>query len=114
MTQFARPALVATARRWTLWLALAIAAAQSLAAWHVYSHRPEVRTERAAKAGHVGTDTCVLCLAAAGIGGAPGPAPTWQAAPMASSGPPALPAVAPPPGAVARPYAIRAPPPLAS
>lgn len=114
MRPFARPAVAAAARRWALWLALALVAAQSLAAWHVYSHSPQPRDERATKNGQPATDTCVLCLATVGLGGAPGTAPAWKLAALPPSGPVCVPVPAAQPGPVARPYAIRAPPLLAS
>jgi hypothetical protein len=117
MTPPARPAFAAAARgarRWLLWLALVIGAAHSLAAWHVYTHAPAPQAERSSKSGHAGPDACALCLAAAGIGGAPGAAPDWQPARLAQPAPASLPADERPQLAPARPYAIRAPPLLAS
>lgn len=99
-----------TTRGWVLWLALALAAAHSFATWHAYTHPAGTPDSVSRKAAHTNADTCVLCLAAAGLDGAPAAAPTWHLEPT----PPAtVVAAAQPRGPqadAARPYAIRAPP----
>lgn len=113
MTPVIRPTFAAAARRtrgWLLWLALAVAAAQCFAAWHVYSHGSGVHAERAGKPGHAGPDSCVQCLAAAGIGGAPLAEPSWHIGMPAPADPPMHAGAATGQLAPARPYAIRAPP----
>jgi hypothetical protein len=116
MTPAARPAIAAArgARRWLLWLALVLAAAHCLATWHVYSHSPAQQAERPAKTGHAGPDSCVVCLAAAGIGGAPAAPPMWLLTAANQPRPAPLPALDPQQSPTLRPYAIRAPPLLVS
>jgi hypothetical protein len=116
MTPVARPAIAAArgARRWLLWLALSLAAAHCMAAWHVYSHSPAQQAERASKGAHAGADSCVLCVAAAGIGGAPAASPPWHVTAVSQPEPAPLHDLGRAQSPTARPYAIRAPPPLAA
>ena len=105
--------LARAARTWLFWLALALAAAHSIAAWHTYTHSP---AEEAA-ASHdksAGDAACALCLAVAGIGGA-APGPSLATLHLSAADAP-LPAYAAPeqPATPRRPYAIRAPPLLLS
>jgi hypothetical protein len=106
-------AAVRGARRWALWLAVALAAAHSVGAWHIYTHPVSPTGERSSKT-HAVPDACVVCLAVAAIGGAPPAAPAWHLATAAHPAPTPRPTTARPRPAPARPYAIRAPPPLAS
>lgn len=116
MTPAARPAIAAArgVRQWVLWLALLLAAAHCVAAWHVYTHSPAQQAERASKAGHAVPDSCVLCLAAAGIGGAPAAPPAWLLTALKQPGPAPLADLGRQQPPAPRPYAIRAPPLLAS
>jgi len=104
--------LARASRVWLLWLGLVLLAAHSLATWHPYSHSI---AELAGQQDQMALADCGQCLAGvANLGGAP---------PMVQ--PPLLPRLAPysPPAprlvsvqlAPARqPYAIRAPPVIAS
>jgi hypothetical protein len=102
--------LARAGRAWLLWLALAVVAAHSIAAWHVYSHGLADEAAQASGKKHAASDTCVICIAIAGIGGGVPAQPTWQPERFAHEAPlpvrPAVPHRAPQP----RPYAIRAPP----
>jgi len=115
MTQ-ALPALAfaaRNARRWLLWLALVIGAAHSAATWHAYTHAPAepVQTSRH---GHAGPDSCLLCVAAAGIIGAGTMPPPWHPGAATQAAPAPLPDAGRQPWSAAQPYAIRAPPLLVS
>jgi hypothetical protein len=111
-----RPAFAAVlrgARRWALWLALALAAAHSIGAWHVYTHPVSPAGERGAKS-HAAGEACAICVAIAAIGGAP-PAPAHSnIAPAAPQAPAPVRPTPRPQLAAAGPYAARAPPTLAS
>lgn len=111
-----RPAFAAVlrgARRWALWLALALAAAHSIGAWHVYTHPVSPAGEGGARS-HAVTDVCVTCVAIAAIGGAPSAPAQWHVAAPAPQAPAPLFATAQPQPAPSGPYAARAPPLLAS
>lgn len=96
-------------RAWLLWLALALVAAHSLAAWHPYTHSIAESVGQSSGKQHA-ADPCGLCIAVAGIGGAPTAQPmvhlhqfTQQAPlPMRPAARQQLPQL--------HPYAIRAPP----
>ncbi|MEP6789749.1 MAG: hypothetical protein ABI907_00170 [Ramlibacter sp.] len=102
------------ARQGLLWLALALAAAHSMAVWHSYSHSiAEASDLRGGK--HQAGSHCGLCMAATGIGGAAPPPPVMAQLPRLEQHHPC------PAGAVAlavapqrQPYAIRAPPVLSA
>lgn len=111
-----RPAFAAVlhgARRWALWLALALAVAHSIGAWHIYSHPASPAPDRGGKS-HAAADACVTCVAIAAIGGAPSTPAQWHLATPAPQALAALPAIAQPQPAPTGPYAARAPPILAS
>jgi hypothetical protein len=117
MTPAARPVAATaarSARRWLLWLALLLAAAHCVASWHVYSHSPAQQADGPSKSGHAGPDSCVLCLAAAGIGGAPAAPAAWHVTGAKQPAPASLHDLGRGQWPAARPYAIRAPPPLVS
>jgi hypothetical protein len=103
------------ARAWLLWLALALAAAHSVATWHAYSHSPAERVQQNPSTDqHGGATWCGLCLAIAGIGGAaPGPVNAQLPVLSAHQQLP-VPAVREQQLPSRRPYAIRAPPVLHS
>jgi len=98
------------ARGWLLWLALALAAAHSMATWHAYTHSPAEAAQSSSTEKHAGSAVCGLCIAVAGIGGA-APGHSSIAMPVADGQAP-LPVahVARHPSLQHRPYAIRAPP----
>ena len=93
-----------------LWLALLLAAAQTIAICHGYSHAPgETSSQSAGK--HPGSVThCNSCIVAASIGGGAPPASAALLASFVRQPPPvstpAAASFAPP----HQPYAIRAPP----
>ena len=93
-----------------LWLALALAAAHSIAVWHAFSQnhldaRPLAGGKQLAHGQH-----CDLCVVAAGIGG-PATAGSGIALRQFGQATPSLQRPSPQPEAMpSRPYAIRAPP----
>jgi hypothetical protein len=102
--------LARAGRVWLLGLALAVVAAHSLAAWHLYSHDLAEAAAQSSGKKPAASEVCVICIAIAGIGGGAPAQPTWQPERFAHEAPlpvrPAVPHLAPQP----RPYAIRAPP----
>jgi hypothetical protein len=97
-----------------LWLAVVVALAQTLAVAHASSHGPHETTSQAAEKHPGGLAHCLSCIVAAAIGGAPPPA---FAMPLAIPVDPPRTGVSLPVFHAApqlRPYAIRAPPVLAS
>jgi hypothetical protein len=97
-----------------LWLALLVALAQTLAVAHASTHGPDETTAQAAGKHPGGLAHCLSCIVAAAVGGA---APPASALPLAVATHPAPLAVALavfPASPQSRPYAIRAPPRLAS
>jgi phosphatidylglycerophosphate synthase len=104
------PGLARAGRAWLLWLALAVVAAHSLAAWHVYSHGLAEEAARFSGKKQAASETCAICIAIAGIGGGAPAQPTWQPERFAHEAP--LPVRCPVPHLAPqpRPYAIRAPP----
>lgn len=97
-----------------LWLALGLAAAHSVAAWHVYSHTPLSPPDRASHHAHSVPDACAVCVAVAGLGGPVGAAPAWQLPHATQPQPAPRPQLDRPQPPAPRPYAIRAPPSLLS
>src|SRR4051794_32918025 len=102
------------ARTWLLWLALALAAAHSLATWHAYSHSPAETAQSSSVEKHAGSAICGLCIAVAGIGGASPEPPSLAVPVLDGQAPLPVPHVAQSPALPDRPYAIRAPPPTHS
>ena len=102
------------ARVWLLWLALALAAAHSLAALHAYSHSIAEAADRSSSKEQGAGEPCALCIATAAIAGAPPAAPVLHLHRFAVAPPvPASPA-ARHESLQRQPYAIRAPPALTS
>lgn len=97
-------------RAWLFWLALALAAAHSVAAWHAYTHGIAESIPASADKKHGASDPCGLCIAVAGIGGAPGAQPTLQLQQFEHEAPLPARAVVQQQAPQHRPYAIRAPP----
>jgi hypothetical protein len=102
-------------RIWLLWLGLLLLASHSLATWHPYSHSAAELASQADGKHYADLSACGLCLAgSANLGGAPPMAPAML--------PPRLAPNAPQPTRLAwaqsaparQPYAIRAPPTIAS
>ena len=97
-----------------LWLALLVALAQTLAVAHASTHGPDETPSQAAGKHPGSLAHCLSCIVAAAVGGAPPPASSVPIAIAAESAPlrvaPPVSHAAPQP----RPYAIRAPPVLAS
>jgi hypothetical protein len=106
-------AVLRGARRWALWLALALAAAHSIGAWHVYTHPVSPAGERGAKS-HAAGEACVTCVAIAAIGGAPSAPARWDVATPAPQAPAPVRASVRPQLEAVGAYAARAPPILAS
>jgi hypothetical protein len=104
---------VRNARRWLLWLALVIGAAHSAATWHAYTHAPTEPVQMS-RHGHAGPDSCLLCVAAAGITGADTTPPPWHLGTATQTAPAPLPDAGRQPWLATQPYAIRAPPLLVS
>lgn len=100
-------------RAWLFWLALALAAAHSMAAWHAYSHSIAESAAASPDKQHVVSDPCGLCIAVAGIGGGAGAQPALKLQQFAQEAPPSAHPVAQQQAPQRRPYAIRAPPFLA-
>jgi hypothetical protein len=106
--------LVRAGRTWLLWLALALAAAHSFAIWHAYSHSIAEAASDPYKSKHsAGLAHCGLCIASAGIDGA-APAQPMLLPRLAQQVAHTARFTAPPPAPQRRPYAIRAPPTVAS
>lgn len=106
---FARLSAVArSTRAWLAWLALALALAHSVGAWHPYSHSVDEAADLSSFK-HAGGAACGICVAVAAMGSGPAAQPTLhlhhftQAAPVFD-----LPFEQRSPQR--RPYAIRAPP----
>lgn len=101
------------ARAWGLWLALVLAAAHSVLVWHAFSHEPTGRaTSRNDQ--QLPAEPCALCVGVASIGGAAASSPTQQLHEFAQQAPAALPEHQHLTAPQRRPYAIRAPPAVAS
>lgn len=101
-------------RAWLLWLALALAAAHSLAAWHAYTHSIAETANRSSDKQHAAADPCGLCVAVAGIGGATGSQPVLHLHQFEQQAPLPMRPAARPQLPQRQPYAIRAPPVLAA
>jgi hypothetical protein len=93
-----------------LWLALALAAAHSIAAWHSYSHDPAEGATQSLDQKHAASDICGVCVAVAGLGGGATASPTWHLERFAQPAPEPVRVAAPHPAPRRCPYAIRAPP----
>lgn len=97
-------------RAWLLWLALALVAAHSLAAWHAYTHGIAETPSRSSDKQHAGADPCGLCIAVAGIGGGPTAQPMVHLHQSAQQAPLPMRPAARQQLPQLQPYAIRAPP----
>jgi hypothetical protein len=101
-------------RAWLLWLALALVAAHSLAAWHAYTHSIAETASRSSDKQHAGADPCGLCIAVSGIGGAAAAQPMLHLHRFAQQAPLPMRSAARQQLPQRQPYAIRAPPVLAA
>ncbi len=102
--------LARAGRAWLLWLALALAAAHSLAAWHSYSHNLAEGDVYSLGKKQAASEACGICIAIAGIAGGTPAAPSWQPERFAQPAPDPTAVATPHPAPQRRPYAIRAPP----
>jgi hypothetical protein len=108
------PRALRVARTALLWLALVLALAQTVAIAHAYTHVPGDTGTQSGSKHPGGLAHCDACIAAVALaGGAPPPVPLLFAAPaqqLPHVAAPAAHSLAP----QQRPYAIRAPPAIAS
>lgn len=97
-----------------LWLALVMAIAQTVAVRHAYSHSPDETTSQSAGKHPGGLAHCHSCIAAAAFGAAPPMAAALLLPDAAQHLPPTVTAAGQRVTPQQRPYAIRAPPSVAS